>query len=60
MAITKKSIVGNASTKNSTKSKTAAAKADPVTPAKMVPAVRLGKAQLHSSKSTILTGMARF
>jgi hypothetical protein len=61
MAITKKSIVGKASTKNSTKSKTAAAKAaDPVTPAKMVPAVRLGKAQLLSSKTAILTGMSRF
>jgi hypothetical protein len=48
MAIAKKSIVGKASKKNSTK-KTAAAKvATPVTSGKMLPATRL------------LTGMARF
>ncbi len=53
MAIAKKSIVGKASTKNSSKKKTATAKAaSPVTPGKMVPAIRLGKA----STTTMLTG----
>ena len=46
MAIAKKSIVGKASAKNSSKKKTGTAKAvSPVTPGKMVSAVRLAKAQ---------------
>jgi hypothetical protein len=55
MAIAKKSIVGKASAKNSSKKKTATAKASsPVTPGKMVPAVRLAKAQ------PLRTGMRAF
>jgi hypothetical protein len=58
MAIAKKSIVGKASAKNSSKKKTATAKAaGPVTPGKMVPAMRLGKANLQTSKTGMQTGM---
>ena len=47
MAIAKKSIVGKASAKNSSKKKTATAKAArPVTPGKMVPAMQLAKLQV--------------
>jgi hypothetical protein len=47
MAIAKKSIIGKASAKNSTKNKTAQTKvASPVAPGKMVPAVKLAKAAL--------------
>ncbi len=61
MAIEKKSIVGKASAKNSTKKKTAAAKAaSPVTPGKMVPAMRLAKAQLQTTKSAMQTGRTRY
>jgi hypothetical protein len=57
MSIAKKSIVGKASAKNSSKKKTVTAKAaSPVTPGKMVPAVRLGKA----STTALLTGMRDF
>jgi hypothetical protein len=53
MAIAKKSIVGKASTKNSSKKKTSTGKAaSPVTPGKMVPAIRLGKA----NPTALLTG----
>ena len=52
MAIVKKSIVGKASKKNSTKKTSTAKAASPVTPGKMVPAVRLGKAQLQTMKTT--------
>jgi hypothetical protein len=58
MAIAKKSIVGKASAKNSSKKKTATAKAaSPITPGKMVPAMRLAKANLQSSKTVMQTGM---
>jgi hypothetical protein len=54
MAIAKKSIVGKASAKSSSKKKTMTAKAaSPVTPGKMVPAIRLlGKA----NPAALLTG----
>ncbi len=58
MAIAKKSIVGKASAKNSSKKKAATAKAaSPVTPGKMVPAMRLAKAQLQTTKTGMQTGM---
>jgi hypothetical protein len=62
MAIAKKSLIGKASTKKSTKKKSATAKAaSPVTPGKMVPAMRLAKAELQTSKVGMQTGMiARF
>jgi hypothetical protein len=41
MAIAKKSIVGKASKKNSTKKTVAAKVASPVTPGKMLPATRM-------------------
>jgi hypothetical protein len=56
MAITKKSLIGKASTKKTTNSKTSAAKAaGPVTPGKMVPAMRLGKTQLMTAKAGLAT-----
>lgn len=56
MAINKKSLVSKASTKNSatTKSKSAAAK--PVTPGKMVPAMKLAK--LQATRASVLTTRA--
>jgi hypothetical protein len=57
MAIAKKSIVGKASAKHSTKKTAAAKAASPVTPAKMVPATRLAKAQLLTTKTSMQTGM---
>ncbi len=53
MAINKKSLVTKGATKSSatTKSKLAADK--PVTPGKMVPAMRLAKASLQASKASI-------
>ncbi len=61
MAIAKKSIIGKASAKNSSNKKTAATKAaSPVTPGKMVPAFRLAKAQLQTTKTGMQTGMTRF
>jgi hypothetical protein len=57
MAIAKKSIVGKASKKNSTKKTVTAKVASPVTAGKMLPAVRqLGKA----NPASLLTGMARW
>jgi hypothetical protein len=56
MAITKKSLIGNTSTNNSAKNKTApAAATSPVTPGKMVPAMRLAKAQLLTTKAGLKT-----
>jgi hypothetical protein len=63
MTITKKSLLGKTSTNNFAKSKTAsvASTSAPVTPGKMVPAMRLAKAQLKTSKVGMQTGMiARF
>ncbi|HEX3969012.1 MAG TPA: hypothetical protein VHW70_13675 [Edaphobacter sp.] len=61
MAITKKSLIGKTSAKNSTKKTAAAKAAGPVTPGKMVPAMRLAKAQLQTAKAGMQTGMiARF
>jgi hypothetical protein len=57
MAITKKSLIGKTSTNNSAKNKTApAAATGPVTPGKMVPAMRLAKAQLQTAKAGLQTG----
>jgi hypothetical protein len=54
MAIAKKSIIGKASAKNSTKNKTAQTKvASPVAPGKMVPAVKLAKAALMQTGMTV-------
>jgi hypothetical protein len=51
MAITKKSLIGKTSTNNSTKHKTAPpAATGPVTPGKTVPAMRLEKQNLQTSK----------
>jgi hypothetical protein len=50
MAVTKKSLIGKTSGKNS-KNKTVSAVSAPVTPGKMVPAMRLGRAQLMTSKA---------
>ena len=61
MAIAKKSIVGKTSAKHSTKKSASAKAAGPVTPGKMVPAIRLAKAQLQTAKTGMQTGMmARF
>ena len=61
MAITKKSLIGNTSTNNSAKNKTApAAATSPITPGKMVPAMRLAKAQLQTTKSAMQTGRTRY
>jgi hypothetical protein len=60
MAIAKKSIVGKASAKNSTKKTAAVKAASPVTPDKMVPAMRLAKANLQTTKTGMQTGMTRF
>jgi hypothetical protein len=57
MAIAKKSIVGKASAKNSTKKTVTAKAASPVTPGKMVPAMRLAKANLKTAKTGMQTGM---
>jgi hypothetical protein len=54
MAITKKSLVGTTSTKSS-RSKTTIAASAPVTPSKMVPAMRLGKTQLMTAKAGLRT-----
>jgi hypothetical protein len=54
MAITKKSLVGKTSTKSS-KNKTTSAASAPVTPSKMVPAMRLGKTQLMTAKMGLQT-----
>ena len=59
MAIAKKSLVGKASAKTS-KGKTATPVSGSTTPAKMVPAMRLGKAQLTTAKAGMQTGMTRF
>jgi hypothetical protein len=52
MAITKKSLIGKTSAKNSSKNKTASASAasSPVTPGKMVPAMRMATAKLQTAK----------
>jgi hypothetical protein len=56
MAITKKSLIGKTSTNNSAKNKTAlVAATGPVTPGKMVPAMRLAKAELQTAKTGLLT-----
>jgi hypothetical protein len=56
MAITKKSLIGKTSTTNSAKNKTApVAATGPVTPGKMVPAMRLAKAELQTAKTGLLT-----
>lgn len=56
MAITKKSLIGRTSSNNSAKNKTTpAAASSPVTPGKMVPAVRLAKAQLQTAKAGLQT-----
>jgi hypothetical protein len=62
MAITKKSLIGKTSINNSAKNKTApAAPTGPVTPGKMVPAMRLAKANLQTSKAAGLkTGRTYF
>jgi hypothetical protein len=57
MAITKKSLIGKTSTNNSAKNKTVTAAATgPVTPGKMVPAMRLAKANLQTSKAQLKVG----
>jgi hypothetical protein len=51
MAITKKSLIAKTSTNNSAKNKISpAAATGPVTPGKMVPAMRLAKMQLLTTK----------
>ena len=56
MAITKKSLIGKTSTDNSAKHKTSSVAATgPVTPGKMVPAIRLAKAQLQTAKAGLQT-----
>ena len=55
MAINKKSLVTKAPAKNSTATKSASSASKPVTPGKMVPAMRFAKAGLK-----ITTGMTRF
>jgi hypothetical protein len=55
MAITKKSLIGKTSTNNSAKNKTVTA-TGPVTPGKMVPAMRLAKANLQTSKAQLKVG----
>jgi hypothetical protein len=58
MAITKKSLIGRTSSNNSAKNKnktTPAAASSPVTPGKMVPAIRLAKAQLQTAKAGLQT-----
>jgi hypothetical protein len=61
MAITKKSLIGKTSTNNSTKNKIApAAATGPVTPGKMVPAMRLAKASLETTKAGLKVGRAYF
>ncbi len=63
MAITKKSLIGKTSINNSSKNKTAApaAATGPVTPGKMVPAMRLAKASLETTKmSGLKTGRVYF
>ena len=61
MAIAKKSLIGKTSTNNSAKNKNKAVPAtanSPVTPGKMVPAMRLAKAQLQTAK--LQTGRTYF
>jgi hypothetical protein len=58
VAINKKSLVSKSSSNSTTKSSAAASK--PVTPGKMVPAMRLAKASLKASKAGITTAMTRF
>jgi hypothetical protein len=62
MAITKKSLISKTSINNSAKNKTApAAVTGPVTPGKMVPALRLAKQNLQTTKMTGLkTGRTYF
>jgi hypothetical protein len=60
MAIAKKSLVGKTSAKNSTKKTAAAKAAGPVKPGKMVPAMRLAKAQLETTRNVMQTGSTRF
>jgi hypothetical protein len=59
MAIAKKSLIAKASPKTS-KGKTTAPVSGSATPGKMVPAMRLGKAQLTTAKAGMQTGMTRF
>jgi hypothetical protein len=61
MAITKKSLIGKTSTNNAAKNKTAPAVATgPVTPGKMVPAMRLAKVTLQTSKAALQVGRTYF
>jgi hypothetical protein len=61
MAIAKKSLIGKTSAKSSTSKKNKSVTASgPVTPGKMVPAVRLAKTQLMTAKAGLQTGMTRF
>jgi hypothetical protein len=61
MAITKKSLIGRTSTNNTAKSKTTpAAATGPVTPGKMVPALRLAKSNLATTKAGLRVGRTYF
>jgi hypothetical protein len=60
MAIAKKSLIGKTSAKHSAKKTAATKAAGPVTPGKMVPAMRLAKANLKTAKSGMQTGMTRW
>lgn len=57
MAINKKSLVTKAPAKNSATAKSTSAPSKPVTPGKMVPAMRFAKA---TAAAGLKTGMARF
>jgi hypothetical protein len=61
MAMTKKSLIGKTSTNNSAKHKTApTAATGPVTPGKMVPAMRLEKTQLQTASARLKVGRVNF
>jgi hypothetical protein len=60
MAITKKSLISKAPAKNSSAKKNNTVAAGPVTPGKMVPAMRLAKSSLTTAKASLQTGMTRF
>lgn len=61
MAITKKSLIGKTYPNNSAKNKTGSAAATgPVTPGKMVPAMRLAKANLQTTKAGLKVGRTYF
>jgi hypothetical protein len=58
MAINKKSLIAKGSAKNSTSSKTSAAKGStPVTPGKMVPTMKLARAASINTTRAVGAGM---